>query len=347
MSKGRKITVFMIIIMMAVSMAAYSKGGQEPAGGKSAAPSVISMRFNHTLPIDSNHDVYAKKFAELVAKQSNGQIKITVYPASQLGAGTQQMEATGMGAIDIGWGDYSQMEFIEPLCSLSLLPFFFQSFEDLEKIFDGEVGQILDSALIKKGNVRFLAHWWIGGRNMFTKVKLTGFDAAKGIKFRSPESELYINTFKTMGMNPTPVAWPELYTALQSGLVDGGCSNYDNIVKQQFYKMCPFVWQSGHIVQIGGPIINEKLYQSLTPQLQKILVDSAQAIAKEQRAAYIADEQKMIDFLKKEGVTVYPLKDFKDLDELINRYKNGFWGNVIAKVKGQELFDKMRLAVGR
>ena len=131
MRKGRKITVFMIVIMMTVSMAAHSGGGQEPAGGKGEAAKTITMRFNHTLPIDSNHDVYAKKFAELVGKESNGQIKITVYPASQLGAGTQQMEATGMGAIDIGWGDYSQMEFIEPLCSLSLLPFFFQSFDDL------------------------------------------------------------------------------------------------------------------------------------------------------------------------------------------------------------------------
>lgn len=338
MRRMRTVTALAAIVLLAATLSVY-------AAGKKAE--VIKMRFNHTLPINSNHDVYAKKFADVVREKSDGRIEITVYPASQLGAGTQQMEATGMGAIDIGWGDYSQMEFIEPLCSLSVLPFFFQSFEDLEKIFDGEVGQILDTSLIKKGNVRFLAHWWIGGRNMFTKVKLTGFEAAKGIKFRSPESDLYINTIKTMGMNPTPVAWPELYTALQSGLVDAGGSNYDNIVKQQFYKMCPFVWQSSHIVQIGGPIINEDRYQSLSPDLQKILVDSAQAVAVEQRAAYIADEQKLIDFLKKEGVTVYPLKDFKDLDELLDRYKNGFWRDVVAKVNGEELFGKMKAAVGR
>jgi TRAP-type C4-dicarboxylate transport system substrate-binding protein len=118
-------------------------------------------------------------------------------------------------------------------------------------------------------------------------------------------------------------------------------------VKQQFYKMCPFVWQSSHIVQVGGPIINEDRYQSLPPDLQKVLVDCALAVAVEQRAAYIADEQKLIEFLKKEGVTVYPLKDFKDLDELLDRYENGFWRDVIKKVNGEELFGKMKAAVGR
>jgi TRAP-type transport system periplasmic protein len=340
MRRVRTVTALVAVALLAATLLVY-------AGSAVAKDKVIKMRFNHTLPIDSNQDVYAKKFADMVLEKSGGRIKITVYPASQLGAGTQQMEATGMGAIDIGWGDYSQMEFIEPLCSLSVLPFFFQSFDDLEKIFDGEVGQILDASLIKKGNVRFLAHWWIGGRQMFTKVKLTGFAAAKGIKFRSPESNLYINTIKTVGMNPTPVAWPELYTALQSGLVDAGGCNYDNIVKQQFYKMCPFVWQSSHIVQIGGPIINEDRYQALSPELQKVMVDCAQAVAVEQRAAYIADEDKLIAFLKKEGVTVYPLQDFKDLDELSDRFQNGFWGDVVKKVNGEELFGKMKAAVGR
>ena len=345
MRRARTIAALAVIVMLAATLSVYAGGGQD--SGEAGAPEPITMRFGHTLPIDSNHDVYAHRFAEMVAEKSDGRIQITVYPASQLGAGTQEMEATGMGAIDIGWGDYSQMEFMEPLCSLTVMPFFFQSFEDLEKIFDGEVGKILDNSLIEKGNVRFLAHWWIGGRQMFTKVKLTGLDAAKGIKYRVPESDLYINTIKTLGMNPTPVAWPELYTALQSGLVDAGGSNYDNIVKQQFYKMCPFVWQSSHIVQVGGPIINEDLYQSLSPDLQKILVDSAQAVAVDQRAAYIADEQKLVDFLRKEGVTVYPLEDFKDLDELTNRYKTGLWVDLVNKVNGQDLFEKMLASVGR
>jgi len=308
---------------------------------------VISMRFNHTLPVGTNHDIYANKWADLVRERSDGQIDITVYPASQLGAGAQQIEAAGLGAIDIAWGDTSQMGFIEPKVEMLTLPFLMSDFDELATIYDSAIGDDLAQSFVENGNVRPLAYWWIGPRQIWTKVLLKGFDDAEGIKIRSPEIALYINTFKTLGMNPTPVPWAELFTAVQSGVVDAGDCNYENIVVQQFYTICPYVWQSNHIWQVGGPIINEDLYQSLDKDLQDLLVETAQEIAVEQRAAYIASEQEYIEQLKAAGATVSPLETFTELDELYDRFENGFWKETADRLGAQDMLAEMLAALGR
>lgn len=308
---------------------------------------VITMRFNHTLPVGTNHDIYANKWADLVRERTDGQIDITVYPASQLGAGAQQIEAAGLGAIDIAWGDTSQMGFIEPKIEMLTLPFMYADFDELATIFDGPIGAEMNQACIEKGNVRNLAYWWIGPRQMFTKVLLEGLDDTSGIKVRSPEIAMYINTFKTLDMNPTPIPWAELFTALQSGVVDAGCCNYENIVVQQFYSICPYVWQSNHIWQVGGPIINEDLYQSLDEDLQRILVETAQEIAVEQRAAYIAGEQTYVEQLKAAGATISPLETFKDMDIVYDRFKNGFWKETAERLGAQDMLADMLAALGK
>ncbi len=308
---------------------------------------VIEMRFGHTLPIDTNHDVFANKWADLVREESNGLIDITVYPASQLGPGTQQMEATGLGAIDIGWGDTSAMGFVEPKVDILHLPFMYADFDEIATVFDGPVGDDLRDSLVEKGNFRHLAYWWIGPRQMFTKVLLEGLDDAAGIKARAPEHYMYINTYKTLGMNPTPIPWTELYTSLESGIVEAGCCNYENIVLQQFYTICPYIWQSNHIWQVGGPIINEDLYQSLSSEQQQMLVDTANQIAVEQRADYIAGELEYVDQLLAEGCTVSPLDTFQDMDEVYSRFQEGFWKEMAEDLDAEDMLAEILDLLGR
>ena len=74
---------------------------------------------------------------------------------------------------------------------------------------------------------------------------------------------MWINTFKTLGMNPTPVAWSELYTALASGIVDGACANWETIALQQMYTEAPYIWESNHFFQTGFPAFNLEFWNSL------------------------------------------------------------------------------------
>jgi TRAP-type C4-dicarboxylate transport system substrate-binding protein len=111
--------------------------------------------------------------------------------------------------------------------------------------------------------------------------------------------------------------------------------------------MCPYIWQSNHIWQVGGPIINEDLYQSLDPELQEILVKTAEEISVEQRAAYIAGEEKYVEELIAKGATVSPLDTFKDMDEVYDRFKNGFWKESAKRLGAEDMLDKMLEVLGR
>lgn len=340
----KKILVILLAFTMVFALAAC--GGGEPADTSSEEES-RTLRFNVMLPAGSNGDVFANEWADLVEERTDGAVKIDVYPGSQLAGGIEQFESVEMGAIDIGWADSSQLVGWDRTLELLTLPFLISSFEELEIIYDGEIGDMVEQTLIENGNMRWLAPWWIGPRQMFTKNLLTSFEDCKGIKVRSPEVDLYIQTFNTLGMNPTPIAWVELYTSLESGIVDAGCCNLENIYSQQFYSICPYIWLSNHIWQVGGPIINEDIFQSFDAETQQILIDTAQEIAIEQRASYIADEQDYIDKIKAEGATVSPLETFTELDLLYSKLRDGFWLETAQKYDMEDKLDMILETLGK
>ena len=310
--------------------AASAPAASAPAASAPAAETRV-LRFNVMLGVGSNGDIFAQEWSKLVSERTNGQVQIDVYAGSQLGAGTEQFESVELGAIDIGWADSSQMYAYDNHLDIISLPFTVGGFEEMASVYDGYLGDGITDNLIENGNMRWLGKWWIGPRNFSTKVLLTGLDAAKGIKCRSPESSIYIETCKALGLNPTPIAWTEVYSALESGIVDAQACNLENIYTQQFYKMCPYIWLSNHIWQVGGPIMNEDVFQSFDAETQQILIDTAVETSVAQRAAYQADEQDYIEKIKADGGTVSPLETFQDLDQVYDTLRNGYWLEVAEK----------------
>ncbi len=349
----KKVLSIILVLMLTISMAAC---GGKSAPQQAAAPAASTpapaasapasssnpsssapaaetrvLRFNVMLGVGSNGDIFAQEWSKLVKERTNGSVQIDVYAGSQLGAGTEQFESVELGAIDIGWADSSQMYAYDNHLDIISLPFTVGGFKEMESVYDGYLGDGITQNLIDNGNMRWLGKWWIGPRNFSTKVLLTGLDAAKGIKCRCPESAIYIETVKSLGMNPTPIAWTEVYTSLESGIVDAQACNLENIYIQQFYKICPYIWLSNHIWQVGGPIMNEDVFQSFPADIQQILIDTAKEVSVTQRAAYEADEQEYIEKIKADGGTVSPLETFKDLDTVYDTLRNGYWLDVAKK----------------
>ncbi len=360
MKKAKLFLAVVLILSMCFGMAAgcsktetKSESGVTPAAEKvegektTASTEVIELKLGHPLVPASSQHRYLEKWAGLVEGKSDGKYKITVYPSAQFGEARELVESLNLGVYDLAWCDTGVMDFIVPEMSLMYMPFFIQSYDELEKLVDGPVGEKLTQICIDKANIHPLSFYWLGSRHIFTRESVKNLEDLKNIKVRVPELPLWIKTFSTLGMNPSPVAWSELYTALESHLVDAGCANYENICVQQIYKITPYIWQSSHFYQTGVPSFNETFWKSLSDEDQKMFAETAKEIALEQRATAEAEDETYIQKMKADGATFLPLKDFEDLDVVLKKYQDGLWKEIVEDADAQDLYELMKSELGR
>jgi tripartite ATP-independent transporter DctP family solute receptor len=277
-----------------------------------------------------------------VGKKTNGRIKIEVYPANQLGNLREMMEAVQLGTLDVTLGDTSMMSTVLPEFGLLALPFIFQGYEHAEKVIDGEVGKMLNDKLAVSKNMRPLGWFWNGFRNFATKTPITKVADCKNIKMRSPEAKIYMDTFKTLGMNPTPIPWGDVYTALSSGVVDAMESGPEAIYKQDFYKIAKYVCDSKHIFSVVGPTMSEQVWKSLSKADQTLLADSLKAIVAEQRAKAIQQDKDLYAGLKAGGAIITKFENPQEVIDLFTPY----WTDYAKTAKSEDALKKI-LALGK
>lgn len=142
-------------------------------------------------------------------------------------------------------------------------------------------------------------------------------------------------------MNPTPVAWSELYTALASGIVDGACANWETIALQQMYTEAPYIWESNHFFQTGFPAFNLEFWNSLSEEDQQMFTETCLEIAAEQRANVEKLDGEYKEEILNNGGNILARNDFADIDEVIETYQNGLWKDMVAQADAQELYEIM------
>lgn len=159
-------------------------------------------------------------FAKLVAEKTDGRVSIEVYPSAQLGAERDLIESAGMGAVEMGLSVGSVCAQFQPGVDVICLPFLFETKEDVYSILDGDVGKQIFSVM-ENSNVTVLSHFENGFRQLGTNREIQSIDDLKGLKLRTPEGDIYVQTWGALGVNVTSTPWNETFTALQTGVVDG------------------------------------------------------------------------------------------------------------------------------
>ncbi|MDI6600759.1 MAG: DctP family TRAP transporter solute-binding subunit [Thermoanaerobacteraceae bacterium] len=219
------------------------------------------IKFAHNGPNISEHlmNVAANKFKELVEKNSNGQLKVEIYPAGQLGDARTIVEGIQMGTIEMGDVENGPMGRFAPAAMLWDLPYLFRDIDHAYKVLDGPVGDKIKEMYLNKG-IRVLA-FNDGGFRYFTNNKrpITKPDDMKGLKIRVMESEVMINTINAFGASTISMAFGEVYTALQQGTVDGQENPLDLIDSQKFYKAQKYLSLSKHFYYPRQYIISDKV----------------------------------------------------------------------------------------
>ena len=247
----------------------------------------------------------------MINEQSGGKITIDIYPAASLYNQTDAQDAVQMGTLDMCLADCSQLSSAVPAFALTAMPFLYDSYETAGKVIFGEVGAQLDQQLEDTLNMH--AFGW------------------------TPGTDLYLNTFNTLGMSPTVVPWNEAYTAMQSGLVDGVESGLEAFYTQGFYELGKYVCLSRHMISVIGPVMNADKWNSLDEATQELFTSTWKQCQEELNETVIANESGYQTKLEEAGCTI---TQFDDQQALIDLF-TPFWSESAEAGGYTDLLDQV------
>lgn len=262
-----------------------------------------TLKAAHSAATDEPYHVGLTDFAKRVDTATGGKIKINVFPHNQLGNERELIEGLPLGLVDISCPANAVLtNFIPDLVALDL-PFLFRDQAHLEKALNGPVVDVIGEAALKRG-YRVLGLYTAGVRHIMTKKQINSIADLKGLKIRTMQNPAHVEAFKAMGANPTPLAYGELYGALQSGVVDGAEAANTNYHAQKFYEVAPNWAMVSWTVLISPLIMSEAKFRSLPADVQAALLKAGRESAVVERTAYASSDLARLETLRKAGVKI-------------------------------------------
>jgi len=300
MNKGTRTKIGLVCIMM-LNLVLYF-------GLTSAfAAEKIIMRVGHGDAVDtykSRKHSQMLTFKELVNANSGGRIEVQLHGGGSVGSERELCESVIAGTMHASSISASIGPFY-PAEMVLAIPYLFPSPQVAWEVLDGPFGKKLSEGLLKIG-IRNLAFGEVGFRNFTNNKKpIRTPKDLQGLKIRVMETPLYINMVKGLGASPTPVPWTEVYMALQSGLVDGQENPVAVILSAKLQEVQKYITLDGHTYAEDWFIINEKFWQSLPKDLQKIVSDAAQVSATVSRGVQQLNSAIGVAALQQAGMQVY------------------------------------------
>lgn len=240
----------------------------------SALAAPIELKVAHVNPPDvfaSGKGAAGAVLKNLIETRTSGLVEVKVFPASQLGGERELIEATKTGAIQMCLVSAAIAGFYREAQVLDI-PYLFSDAPIAWRVMEGWFGKEMAEDCLRKTGMRVLAYGETGFRNFTTSSRPIKSPAdMKGLKIRVMESPVYINMVKALGAAPTPIAWPETYTALQQKVVDGQENPIATIVFAKLFEVQKYLILDGHSYGVDFFLINEKFYQSLPKEIREIV----------------------------------------------------------------------------
>lgn len=278
------------------------------ASSLAQAQSKFVLKLAHSDSADmatSRKAVMADAFAREIKAKSGGRIEVQVFGAGALGGERELVEGVKNGFIQAGLASGVMANYF-PSAMVTDIPYLFTSDDVADKVMDGPFGQKLAADFQAATGMHNLCFGEVGFRNFSSgKTAIHSPKDLAGMKIRVQETPLYVTEMKALGAQPTPIAFPELYTALQTGVVDGQENPVPTIIFAKLYEVQKHVTLDGHNYGIDWFVMSDKFYKSIPADLQKVVTDAAKVACNEERKAnrtFTANGNKT---LVEKGVTVY------------------------------------------
>lgn len=304
------------------------------APAKAAAPK-YTLRLAHHVALTHLVQTVSEKFAETVSKKTNGQVEVKVFGAGQIGGLKDNTEGVKLGTLDLAWADLSAAALYYDRANIISLPFLFRDHDHWQKVANGPIGKQLASELLEKTGIRTLSYQVSGFRVMMSRNKPINSAAdMKGLKIRIPEVPIYVDTMKALGANATPLPWGDVYTALQTGVVDAVEVPADTALSGKIPEVAKYVSKTYHIFTDVNLIMSDKVYKGLPADIQKAIDDSAKEVVTDWgQAEAIKLDKRSYDDLVKVGMQGIDKPDMASFQNAVKPV----WDNFITTTKSAEL----------
>ncbi|WP_317854152.1 TRAP transporter substrate-binding protein [Chakrabartyella piscis] len=285
-----------IAMAVAATMALTACGGStttESSGASTestVAASTDASVIKLGITVNEEHNFYiaASKFAEIVEVETDGAYVVEIYPNGTLGDERTMLESMQMNTLDMGIITSAPFVNFVPNMGVLDMPFLFASYEEAHKVLDGEVGEILFGEM-EGINLKGLSFAECGFRNLTNNQRpVVTAEDAKNLKVRVMESEVYISTFESLGVNAVPMAWAEALTALQQGTIDGQENPINVIHSYKLWESQDQLTLTRHSYAASVITMSLQKYNSLPEEIQTIFTEAAKEAAAYQRQ-WVAD----------------------------------------------------------
>jgi C4-dicarboxylate-binding protein DctP len=266
-----------VIVVAAVSLAATAcaRGGGATGSGEGDQ---YTIKFSHVVTAKTPKGQAAEKFKELVEEKSKGRVKVEVYPNSELYGDEGELQALQSGAVQVLAPSSAKFTTIAPQLQVLDLPFLFRSATDIDKVIGPTtaVGKaIYENRELAKRNIRVIGLWDNGFKHLSSNKKIASPADLKGQKIRIQPSDVLRSQFEAWGAQPTPMAFGEVYNAMQQGVIDGGENTWSNIESQKMHTVQKYLVESNHGYLGYVLVINQGFLNSLPGDLRTVVTEAA------------------------------------------------------------------------
>lgn len=296
-------------------------------------------------PIDSDQGVLALRFKEIVEKTSGGKYKVDIFPAGQLGDEQKMVKDARRGSIDGAVVAINNITpFAKPVGVLTL-PYLMQSFNDSVLATTGDLGDKWRDILIKQAGVRLMG-WGYSNFRVLTNSKkpVTKLEDLKGLKLRVPKNAIMIETWKALGAEPVPMAWPETFTALQQKVVDGQDNPHVANYAMKFYEVQDYTSEVHYLFSLQPLIFGEKFFKSLSAEDQAMFTRAGIEAQQFNLLFSVTEAETAKQNMIKKGVEYF---DIEDEDQWAKIAMDKVWPKFYDSVGGKPAVDEVLKALGR
>ena len=263
-----------------------------------------NLRLSVPVPKEHPMSIGLVKMGACTAEKSGGKLKLQPFYDGVLGNDINATQSARSGTIDMLITSTAPLVTMVPSWGVFDLPFLFNTSAEADQLFDGKVGDWFAAKLPAVGLINLA--WWENGFRQTTNSKrpITKAEDFDGVKMRVMQNNIYLDTFKTLGSNAVPMAFTEVYSALETKTVDGQENPFTNIENMKFYEVQKYLTLTRHAYSPTLVLFSKKIWDTLSPQEQATLRDCAVQGRADQRKANRAQEARSVENLRAKGMLV-------------------------------------------
>lgn len=289
------------------ALTACGGGGEEAGDGGAPAENAtetVSLKLGHVWPENDPQAEITKQFAETVAAETDDTVQIELFPAGQIGGDRDILEGLELGSTDMWVGGAGAFNAMSDLGQFFVTPFMFDSIDDAAEAYNGELGQTVRDRLDEETATTIVGFLPRGPRHITSNQALETPEDLSGLRIRVPENPMFIDAFKALGANPTPMAFPEVFTALQQGTIDGQENPLALIKSSGFPEVQSHLNLTAHVIEPLAIAIADDAWDQLSDEQKEAMQAAAEQAAGDFQEQLNAEEEQLRTDLEAEGMTV-------------------------------------------